>query len=95
LLRHLQVLFNRRQSFLSSLFEVRVLAAVSLGLKGCYSLLVPVEPDLLAIGGVERFAMRPLSEWRTAMSELSFGTARRAAPPSSTRRQLVWSISMW
>lgn len=35
-----------------------VLAAVGLGLKGCYGLLVPVESDLLDIGGVERFAMK-------------------------------------
>jgi hypothetical protein len=35
-----------------------VLAAVGLGLKGCYGLLVPVESHLLDIGGVERFAMK-------------------------------------
>src|ERR1700710_837421 len=58
LLRHLQVLFNRWQGLLSSLFEVCVLAAAGLGLKGCYGLLVPVESDLLDIGGVERFAMK-------------------------------------
>jgi hypothetical protein len=34
------------------------LAAVSLGLKGCYGFLVPVESDLLDMGRAERFAMK-------------------------------------